>query len=80
MKTRVFTCNAEDFPYLEVVDAIKQAKDYLNRGEFPPIYGWTCSKIKNINVGDKAYFYRVGQEPFGFLHVVKLLPRMNIAD
>lgn len=65
MKTRIFTCNQKGFPYLEVQEDISKAKvEISERGIYRS--GWTCSKIGEVRVGDKAYFYRVASEPCGF--------------
>jgi hypothetical protein len=53
------------FPYPEVQNEINQAKQSFIRGEIHSS-GWTCSKIQDIRVVDKAYFYRVASEPCGF--------------
>ncbi len=65
MKTRVFTCNKEGWPYTEIQDEINQAKEKLRGGKIH-IKTWSCGRIKQIKVGDQAYFYRVGSEPRGF--------------
>lgn len=65
MKTRIFTCNKEEWSYLTVQSDIDQAKKQLSRGIIPG-GTWSCGNIKQIEVGDKAYFYRVGTAPRGF--------------
>jgi predicted RNA-binding protein with PUA-like domain len=49
----------------ETKNEINQAKAQLSNGL---IHGssWSCGRIKQIKVGDQAYFYRVGTEPRGF--------------
>ena len=65
MKTRIFTCDQAGFPYPGVQREINDAKDSLAKNVIHRS-GWTCSKIQDIRVGDKAYFYRVSSEPRGF--------------
>lgn len=65
MKTRVFTCNKEGWPYLEVQNQIDRAKKLLSKGLVHNA-SWSCGNIKQIKVDDHAYFYRVGSEPRGF--------------
>lgn len=65
MTTRVFTCNQEGWPYLEVQGDINKAKQQLFKGE-PFRKSWSCGRIRQIKVGDQAYFYRVGNAPKGF--------------
>ncbi len=65
MKARVFTCNREGWPYPEVQQEIDEAKRQLSKGR-NHISSWSCGKIRQIKVGDQAYFYRVGSEPRGF--------------
>lgn len=65
MKARVFTCNREGWPYHDVQDDIDKAKNQLSEGiVFRD--SWSCGTIKQIKVGDQAYFYRVGNDPRGF--------------
>lgn len=65
MKTRVFTCNREGWPYPEVQNQIDKAKKLLSEGLIHSS-SWICGKIVQIQVEDYAYFYRVGSEPRGF--------------
>ena len=65
MKARVFTCNREAWPYYDVQNDIDKAKNQLSEGiVFKD--SWSCGTIKQIKVGDQAYFYRVGNNPRGF--------------
>ena len=65
MSTRVFTCNTEQWPYPEVLVHIDRAKEQLSIDK-KLCSTWSCGNIKQIEVGDQAYFYRVGNEPKGF--------------
>lgn len=65
MTTRVFLCNQEGWPYVEVQRDIDKAKRQLLEGK-PFKKTWSCGNIQQIRVGDRAYFYRVGNEPRGF--------------
>lgn len=65
MTTRVFTCNTEYWPYTEVLAHINRAKQQFCRG-INFCSTWSCGRIQQIKVGDKAYFYRLGNAPKGF--------------
>ena len=65
MKTRVFTCNREGWPYPEVQNEINTAKSLLAKGSIHTS-SWSCGNIIQIQVGDYAYFCRVGSDPRGF--------------
>lgn len=45
---------------------IYKARQAFAAGKGFPTINWTCSNIQSIQVGDKAYFKRVGKEPRGF--------------
>lgn len=86
MKTRVFLCNQEAWPYAEVQDDIDKAKKQLLQGN-PFRKSWSCGNIKQIRVGERAYFYRVGNEPRGFFGYGRVIAtershqtRLNCSD
>jgi EVE domain len=67
MKARVFTCNEKGWPYPDVQDDINKAKKQLSLSKAIAFSdSWSCATIKQIKVGDLAYFYKVGSAPRGF--------------
>lgn len=62
MSARIFLSNEDD--YTGVIDEVQLARERLSQG-IPHLSVWTCSNIKNIQVGDIAYFKRVTYKPCG---------------
>lgn len=62
MPARIFLSNEDDYP--GVIDEVQVASDRLSQG-IPHRSVWTCSNIRNIQVGDIAYFKRVMYKPCG---------------
>lgn len=62
---------------MEVQDQISKAKNSLSKGSVHVSGGWTCSDIESIQVGDKAYFYRVASDPCGFFACGRIIATSN---
>ncbi len=74
MTTRIFLSSLDwdSDPEHDPRPDIDEAKQAFAAGEAFPVT-WTCANIQNIQVGDWAYFKRVGKEPRGFFakgHVI----------
>lgn len=68
MTTRIFLSSIDwdSDPEHDSVPDIRQAKQAFAAGE-AFLVTWTCANIQNIQVGNWAYFKRVGKEPRVFL-------------
>ncbi|MBD2741989.1 HNH endonuclease [Coleofasciculus sp. FACHB-1120] len=69
MLTRIFLCNKKEWNkencYKDIEDEINQAQEKISSGEVHRSH-WSVGKIDKIQVGEKAYFKRVGSKPHGF--------------
>jgi hypothetical protein len=63
MLTIIFLCNELDWSKTKKV--IEEVKSNLIVGKVYHGF-WNCADIQNIQVGDKAYFKKVGKKPLGF--------------
>jgi len=62
MPARIFLSNEDD--YQGIRDEIELAIERISQG-IPHRGVWTCSTVKSVQVGDVAYFKRVGYQPRG---------------
>lgn len=65
MATRIFLSNKDTWGN-DIETAINEAKEAFAADESDCCRTWTCRNVRAIQVGDKAYFKRVGSEPRGF--------------
>lgn len=64
MATRIFLSNKDDWGN-DIESAINEAKEAFAALE-SYVGSWTCGNVKSIQLGERAYFKRVGSEPRGF--------------
>ena len=64
MATRIFLSNKDTWGN-DIETAINEAKEAFAADE-SYCGTWTCGNVRAIQIGDKAYFKRVGSEPRGF--------------
>lgn len=85
MATRIFLSRIgwDSDPAHNPESDVCKAKKAFAAGETFPVINWTCSNIQNIQVGDKAYFKRVGNKPRGFFargFVISAEPQLRWVD
>ena len=85
MATRIFLSKIgwDSAPTHNPKSDVYNAKKAFAAGKIFPVINWTCSNIQNIQVGDKAYFKRVGNKPRGFFargFVISAEPQLRRVD